>query len=150
MLYLDYVFMMPNEKLQLQKNQLSRSAARWSKDHIMLGLTPTDAYTKPGSWIKMNFPTVDLTTTHTEDILTGAAAWVSHSSWLAPSWLMDSVRFSVFTKTSNPQLCFSTIWGNPSSCCHFAKCIIKETRGWVYFHTTPAINIDILRWKILF
>lgn len=60
MLYLGYAFMMPNEKLQLQKNQLIRSAAGWSKDHIMLSLTPADTYTKSVNWIKMNFPTVEI------------------------------------------------------------------------------------------
>lgn len=29
-------------------------------NHIILRLTPADAYTKSGSWIKMNFPTIDI------------------------------------------------------------------------------------------
>lgn len=117
MLYLGYVFMIPNEKLQLQKNQLIWSATGWSKAHILLSLTPADAYLKLVSWIKDEFSIRRNWLPHIqEDILNRPAAWAPHNPWLKYSGLMDSVRFSVFPKTStHTQLWFSARWGNPWS-----------------------------------
>lgn len=115
-------------KAAVTKNQLSGSAAGWSKDHIMLGLTPTDAYTKPGSQIKKNFPILDI----------DCHPYRGHSYWTRSSGLTQCLMGPILTDGlsetfclyQDPQLWFSAIWGNPSSCSYFAICIIKEPWRW--------------------
>lgn len=115
MLYLGYAFMMPNEKLQLQKNQLIRSAAGWSKDHIMLSLTPADTYTKSVNWIKMNFPTVEI------DCHPSRRTFLMDSSPALTQSLMDAVwtdglsEILSFPRLQTLKLWFSAVWGNPTS-----------------------------------
>lgn len=47
-------------KAAVTKNQSIWSAAGWTKEHIMLSLTPVDAYMKPVRWIRINFSSVEI------------------------------------------------------------------------------------------
>lgn len=137
-------------KAAVTKNQLSRSAAGWSKDHIMLGLTPADALTKPGSWIKINFPTVDI----------DRHPYRGHSYWTRSPGLTQCLIGPILTDGLSEIFCLyqdlkpTTVilsnMGKPKLLLSFWKMYIKEPWGWVHFHTTPAIHIKILRQRILF
>lgn len=107
MLYVGYAFMMPKEKLQPQRTQLIRSAAGWSNDHIMLSLTPADTYTKPVSWVEMNFPPVEIDCHPSRrTFLTDSSPGLTQS-FIDPVWTDGLSEIFCLSQDLNPYNCDS-------------------------------------------
>lgn len=130
MLYLGCVFTMLNKSCSY-KNQLIRSAAGWSKGRIMLSLIPADAYMKPVSGIKMNFPSIEIDSHPSRRAFSLDQQPGSHTilSWPRLHWwtLWD---FLSFLRPPTPQLWLWTIWANPMS----PACILQKAyqKHWMW------------------
>lgn len=71
--------------------------------------------------------------------------YVASNPWLSQSGRMNSVRFSISPKTSDPQVWFSTIKGNPRIPASILQKTYQNFGTWRHLHAAPSTKLEILR-----